>query len=152
MVGRDGVKSWIRKHNLDWELIVMPEPTRTVREAATQLGVSESTIIKTLVLVCDKGVYAVIVPGSRRLSLEKVGEIAGRCRLARRHEIREITGYPAGGVPPVALPENVTLIMDSEVEKMEVAYGGGGDERTLLKFSPRKLRDLVPCIVADISE
>ena len=152
MAGRDRVESWLREHGLDWRLIVMPGSTRTVVEAARQLGVEESLIVKTLVLVCEGGVYAVIVSGDRRLSLEKVERIAGRCRMARRSEVEEATGYPAGGVPPVALPGDVGVIMDSRVAEMEVAYGGGGDERTLLEFSPRRLRELVQCIVTDVSE
>lgn len=152
MTGRGRVEAWLRERGLDWRLIVMPGPTRTVPEAARQLGVEESLIVKTLVLICEGGVYAVIVPGDRRLSFEKLERIAGRCRMARRSEVEEATGYPAGGVPPVALPEDVGVIMDSRVAGMEVAYGGGGDERTLLEFRPHRLRELIQCIVADVSE
>lgn len=152
MPGRGRVESWLRSRGLDWRLIVTPGPARTVAEAARQLGVEESVIVKTLVLICEEGVYAVIIPGDRRLSLAKLGRIAGKCRMAGRDEVAEATGYPVGGVPPVALPDSVKLVLDSRVAGMEVAYGGGGDERTLLEFSPRRLKELVGCIVADVSE
>ncbi len=151
-MSRERVEEWIRVKGLKWRLISMPGPTRTVAEAASQLRVEEAVIVKTLVLVCKGGVYAVIVPGNRRLSLDKVAKVAGECRLAKRGEVAELTGYPAGGVPPIALPEGVRVIVDSRVASMKVAYGGGGDERTLLEFNPQELVETVDCIVADVSE
>ncbi|MCE4611922.1 MAG: hypothetical protein F7B17_08130 [Desulfurococcales archaeon] len=151
-MGRERVEAWIREKGLGWRLITMPGPTRTVAEAASQLDVDASLIVKTLVLVCEGGVYAAIIPGDRRLSLDKVARIAGECRLARRGEVVGLTGYPAGGVPPVALPEGVRVIVDSRVASMSVAYGGGGDEMTLLEFKPGELLETVESIVADVSE
>ncbi|MCE4626932.1 MAG: YbaK/EbsC family protein [Desulfurococcales archaeon] len=152
MTGRDRVESWLRKHGLDWRLITMHEPTRTVAQAARQLRVDESMIIKTLILLCENNVYAVIIPGDKRLSFEKLGRIAGKCRMAKRREVEDTTGYPAGGVPPVALPENIQVIMDIGIAYMKKAYGGGGDENTLLEFNPSKLKKLIQCIVADVSQ
>jgi len=152
VTGRSRVESWLRKQGVDWRLIMMHEPTRTVAEAARQLEVNEYMIIKTLILLCENKVYAVIVPGDKRLSFEKLEKITGKCKMAKKKEVENATGYPAGGVPPVALPENIQVIMDTRVAHMKKAYGGGGDENTLLEFNPNKLKKLIQCIVADVSQ
>lgn len=83
MTGRSRVESWLRKQRVDWRLITMHEPTRTVAEAARQLGVNEYMIIKTLILLCENKVYAVIVPGDKRLCFEKLEKITGKCKIKR---------------------------------------------------------------------
>ena len=152
MPGRYRVESWLRRHGLNWRLITMDKPTKTVAQAAQQLGVDKSMIIKTLILLCENKVYAVIVPGDKRLSFEKLEKIVGKCRMAKKSEVEDATGYPAGGVPPVALPNNIEVIMDARVVHLKKAYGGGGDEKSLLEFNPNTLKKLIRCIIADVSQ
>ncbi len=148
------VKGWIEKHGLSWRIIEPRRSTRTVREAAEALGVDTSSIVKTLIVVGEKGVYAVIIPGDRRLSINKnkLERIVGdHVRLAKPGEVVKYTGYPVGGVPPVGLPENVKLVVDELLLAKEVVYGGGGSDKLLLEFKPRELIEIVRPIVADVS-
>ncbi|BAN91061.1 YbaK/EbsC family protein [Aeropyrum camini] len=148
------VEEWIKARGLSWRLLEMPGSTRTVAEAARWVGVDESNIVKTLIALDSEGnAYAVIVPGGRRLSLRKLGWLVGKpVRLARPGEVLELTGYPVGGVPPVALPQGIVVVVDSSLLNRERVYGGGGSVNTLLEFNPKELVEAVGAVVGDVSE
>ena len=151
MQGRARVEEWVRSRNLSWRVLEMPVSTRTVDDAARALGVGRDAIVKTLIVVCRGGVLAVIIPGDRRLDLGKLRVVDRDCRLAKPEEIPVLTGYPAGGVPPVALPEDIRIVMDRSLLEKNVVYGGGGSESTLLEFSPRELAALANVVLLDVS-
>ncbi|MFN7105830.1 MAG: aminoacyl-tRNA deacylase [Pyrobaculum sp.] len=113
------------------ELIRLNTPVRTVKQAARAVGVREEKIIKTLVVYCGGKYEAYVIRGNKRLALEALG-----CRMATPEEVKAVTGYPVGGVPPVL---NIPTYIDVELLAEDHVYGGGGDEYTLLKFSPREL-------------
>ncbi len=149
--GKARVEEWIKLHELKWRVLDMPSSTKTVDDAARALGVSKSVIVKTLVVICENAVLAVIVPGDRRLDMSKLENLAKNCRFAKPKEVEILTGYPAGGVPPVALPESIKVIMDRVLLDKDVVYGGGGDLNSLLEFSPRDLVSLGFVVILDVS-
>jgi prolyl-tRNA editing enzyme YbaK/EbsC (Cys-tRNA(Pro) deacylase) len=149
--GRVKVEDWIKSRGLGWRVLVMPSTTRTVDDAARALGVSRDVIVKTLVVTCRDAILAVIIPGGRRLDVSKLRGIARDCRLARPDEVEVLTGYPVGGVPPIALPEGVKVILDRSLLDRDVVYGGGGDVNLLLEFQPRVLVELGLAMVLDVS-
>jgi prolyl-tRNA editing enzyme YbaK/EbsC (Cys-tRNA(Pro) deacylase) len=104
-----------------------PEHTATVEVAVKRVGADPGRIIKTLIPVDDEGNYvAAIIPGSKRLSLEKLSGITGKkLRLARAREVEKATGYPAGVVPPVG--HGLKTYVDREVLNVETVIGGGGN-------------------------
>jgi len=120
------------------ELIRFQTRVSTVKEAARAVGVSHSCIVKTIVIICGGNPLAIITRGDKRLDLKYLGEKlkCGVLRLAEPDEVKRHTGYNVGGVPPI-LP--IKTYIDSDVLAREYVYGGGGDEYTLLKFSPREL-------------
>ncbi len=116
------------------ELIKLDKPVRTVKQAARAMGVSESKIVKTLVVNCGGEYRAYIVRGDKRLDLEKLD-----CRMATPEEVFNVTGYRTGGVPPIL---NIPTYVDQELLSEDYVYGGGGDDHTLLKFRPRDLVEM----------
>ncbi len=152
MNSSDRVEDLIKTMGLKWKLYRLQKRVRRVSQAASALGVPESLIVKTIVLIDDDRTIACIIPGDKKLDLRKVrAVIGGSPRLARPEEVLERTGYSVGGVPPYPLPDNIIIMMDERVLDNERVYGGGGDEWTLLEFSPKELISMVRVLVADIS-
>ena len=134
------LRECIRSKGLDFRIVELSRPTRTVREAAEALGVNPSLIVKTIIVESRGRYYAAIIPGDRRLNLKAVEKVTGgRARLAERFEVLEATGYNVGSVPPLCLPSNVQVLVDSSIMGRERVYGGGGSESSLLEFEPSKL-------------
>ncbi len=148
--GVDRVKEWVRSRGLDWRIHIFEKPARTVEEAARLLGVGRESVLKTLVLVDGGRTYAVVLRGDTRLDWGKLREaVGGGPRLAGRREVLERTGYRAGGVPPVALPSGVEVLIDVRVLELRVAYAGGGEPEVLLELEPRRLVEVVGARVVD---
>jgi len=147
------VEEWVRRHGVRWRLIRASRRTTTVDDAARFLGVSRSRIVKTLIVIAGDEVYAVVIPGDKRLDINKLTSITGaRPRLAKLGEVVEKTGYPVGGVPPIALPNHVKLVVDESLLKHDRVYGGGGEDGVLLEFNPKELVELVKPLVAKLTK
>jgi prolyl-tRNA editing enzyme YbaK/EbsC (Cys-tRNA(Pro) deacylase) len=127
----------------------------TVPLAARAIGVSEDLILKTLVFVGDCGEFVVaIANGTNRIDRRLLGDAAAirKPRPATPGDILSLTGYPAGGVAPVALPVSVPVIVDAATAALNIAYGGGGNEHLLLRI---RVSDVIQCnnaVVAPITE
>lgn len=73
----------------------------TAEGVARDLGVPVAQVVKAMLVRCDGSWYVLaVIPGDRRLSLEKVQETvgAGKVNLASKQEVERITGYTVGAV------------------------------------------------------
>ena len=85
---------------------VVPTPgAHTVDEVARLLGADPGAVLKTLIVLLDGLPAAVLIPGDRELSVEKLSGAAGACSvvLAPEHTVREVTGAPVGFAGPTGL-------------------------------------------------
>ncbi|MEM4718885.1 MAG: YbaK/EbsC family protein, partial [Nitrososphaerota archaeon] len=99
---------------LGGEVLELEAPVKTVEQAAKATGVDPGQIIKSILLITEKeGAVLAIVDGRSRIDLEKVGRRFGRARLASAREVKEITGYEVGELPPVGIP--VKTLIDPKV-------------------------------------
>jgi len=84
--------------------------------------------------------------------LGKLAQLVGvSARLAKPREVFETTGYRVGGVPPIALPSSISVIVDQSLIERGIVYGGGGEDGVLLEFNVKEFVELVKPIVADVS-
>ncbi len=135
-----------------FELISPGGRVRTVKEASQMTREPVDRIIKTVILYSeDLGGVAAIVTGDRSVDLEKLASLLGtELRPASPEEVRELTGYPVGGVPPVC--HGLLTVVDYLVLDREYVIGGGGDEFTLIKISPQDILAFNKALVANISK
>jgi Cys-tRNA(Pro) deacylase len=143
----------LEHHGIQATLIEPKIPTPTVLDAAKALGVEPSDIIKSVAFESkDRTVVLVIAPGDRRIDTNKVAQLAGleRLKMASPARVLEVTGYPAGGVPPVGHHEGLRVIMDASLLEREVLIGGGGSERLLLRIAPAEVVRTTGATVGDI--
>jgi prolyl-tRNA editing enzyme YbaK/EbsC (Cys-tRNA(Pro) deacylase) len=138
---------YIVDHHIDATLVVPRHDTPTVSLAAQALGCAEDQIIKSVLFVirADEGerVAVVITNGVAPIDYRKLAALFGvsrkRIRLAQPEVVLARTGYPAGGVPPFGFPAAIVTFVDRSVLQQPVVYGGGGDDRTLMRIAPAEL-------------
>lgn len=146
---------YLALQGIEAEFIAPGVPMPTVTLAAQAAGVPEDQILKTLVFVDDRGTFVVAVAsGNGRVDRNRLARIAGvnRLRPASPDDVRRLTGFPAGGVAPLGLPSDVTVVVDRMTSSLTTALGGGGDENILMSV---RLEDVIRCnnaTVADIRE
>ena len=134
---------FIAEHDITAEIVPMTLETPTVPAAAAALGVAPAQIIKSLLFLIRDQPVLVIASGDR---LVDRGVLAARfgigkkqIKLADAETVLRLTGYPAGGVPPFGHPAPLPTLLDRAVAAWDAVYGGGGDDRTLLRIAPGEL-------------
>ena len=135
--------AYIAAHGIAAEIVPMAVETPTVPAAAAALGVEPGQIIKSLLFLVRDRPVLVIASGETKVDR---GVVAGRygvgkkqVKLADAATVLQLTGYPAGGVPPFGHPQPLPTLLDRAVAAWEVVYGGGGDDHTLLRIAPGEL-------------
>lgn len=146
--------AFLRRHGVDVEFIAPGVPMPTVVSAAAALGVPEEQILKTLLFAADGHFVVAIANGIRRVDRSLLAEASGliRPRAASPDAVAEITGYPAGGVAPLGLPDGLPVIVDVGVARIPTAYGGGGREDLLLRLATADVIRLNNALVRRIVE
>lgn len=147
--------AFLDRHRLETDFLTAGVPMPTVPSAAAAIGVPEAEILKTLLFTASDGSFVIaIANGPRRISPRLLGRAAGleRLRPASPERVQDITGYPAGGVAPFALPDNIPVVVDVGVSTLPVAYAGGGSEEILLRVRPDDVIRLNRAKVAQITE
>lgn len=157
---------FLNMRQISAQLIADLGDTPTVPAAAAALGVESDQIIKTLLFLVEKPgepesaaqPVVVISHGERRVDKKRLADHFGvgakRVKLASAELVLDLIGYPAGGVPPLGHKTQLPIIMDASVltagERFGgIVYGGGGDDRTMLKLTLADLcAEIQPTVVA----
>ena len=137
------LQRFINEAGIAAEIVPMPVETPTVAAAAAALGVAPAQIIKSLLFQIREEAVLMIACGEtivdRRVLADRFRVGKKQVKLADGETVLRITGYPVGGVPPFGHREAVPVLLDRAVMAWEVIYGGGGDDRTLLRLTPAEL-------------
>lgn len=122
---------------LDTEIRVFPEGTKTAEDAARAVGCPVSAIVKSLVFVVDDQPVVALVPGDLRLDTERLAEAAGghSARRASLDEVREATGYAAGGTPPFGHARSLRVFADPALKRNDPVWAAAGTPTTVFPIS-----------------
>ena len=147
------VEDFVARHSLDAEIISTPSGVPTVETAAAALGVPVDRILKTLVFTgpADEVVIA-IACGTGKVDRQKLAVSAGlpKVRISSPDVVLAATGYPAGGVAPVDLPDSAIVVIDERVVQQERVYGGSGTDLHMLRIRVADIVRLSKARIASI--
>ncbi len=149
-----GLHEYIREAAVDAEVIRLPGGTATVERAAEALGVTADRVIKSLLFRAKDGeCVLVIAAGTARVDAKKLGAVTGkdRWRLAAPDVVQAVTGYPAGGMPPIGHASKVRVLMDTKAAALDVVYGGGGELDAMVRIRIADIRRLTGAEVHDLT-
>ena len=120
-----------------------PEGTKTSDDAAAAIGCDLSAIAKSIVLTLDDSEQVVVfASGDTRIDVERLAAVAGAgsARRATLDEVRQATGFAAGGTPPFGYPGPIRVFADRALARHETVWAAGGTPTTVF---PIRLVDLV---------
>jgi len=137
---------------IDAQIIELKESSHTAAEAAKALNTDIKNIVKSLVFIADGQPVVAMVSGPDLVDPEKVAKelSAKSCRIATAEEVKEITGYAIGGVPPVTL--NLPVLIDEAIMTREIVYGGAGSGRHVIKLTPKTILECNDARIAAIAK
>ncbi len=123
--------------HLDSQIHLFPEGTKTAEDAARAIGCPVAAIVKSLVFVVDEEPVVALVPGDLRLDTAKLAQAAGTgsARRATLDEVREATGFAAGGTPPFGHTRSLRVFADPALRRHDPVWAAAGTPTTVFPIS-----------------
>lgn len=116
----------------DWiEIPLDPDkkPVRSLEDVLSSIGQDPGRIVRSLLFRTGSGDFVLLaVTGGGRADWGVLRKQLNERRLtmAESDEVLRATAFPIGAVPPVALPENVRVLIDEDVFAYERVVIGSG--------------------------
>lgn len=119
----------------------LPDTTRSAAEAASAVGTSTAQIAKSLVFQAGDRIVLVIASGSNRVSANALAEqLAEDVTQPDAKTTKKLTGYSAGGVPPVGHGENPpTTFLDEDLLQYDTIWAAAGTPHAVFSVAPGEL-------------
>ncbi len=143
--------------DLDTEIHFFPQGTKTAEDAAAAIGCPVAAIVKSLVFVAITGEeeepVLALVPGDMRLDVDKLATAVGAesSRRASLDEVRDATGYAAGGTPPFGHAKPIRVVADPALRRNDPVWAAGGTPATVFPISIADLDRLAAPIWAEVT-
>ncbi len=125
-------------------IMVFPEGTKTAEDAASAIGCPVSAIVKSLVFMVDEEPVVALVPGDKRLDTDALAAAAGggKVRRASLDEVREATGYSAGGTPPFGHTTELRVFADPSLKRNDPVWAAAGTPTSVFPITINALDQL----------
>lgn len=134
------------------KIIEFEDSTSTCELAAAALGVEVGQIAKTLVFMGDGRPLLVVASGDTKIKSGKLKKLLGvsKVRMADPETVKQVTGYPVGGVCPLALPQKLPIYLDDSMRRFPVVYAAAGTPRSALPVNMEQLQQITGGEWADL--
>ena len=129
-------------------------PANSVEESAQLQGISQGTLLRTLVVRRGEDDYLfVLVPGGRRFDWPKLRAHLGVSRLSMpdAEEARAVTGYERGAITPFGSQRAWPVLVDVSALPQPLVAIGGGARGVNLHLAPANLVEHLGAEVVDVS-
>lgn len=125
--GRERVQADATARSIAVQFEQRPE-ANSLEEAAELLGVSASSIVKTLVVKRHDGTFLfALVPGDRQISWSKLRTVVGvnKLRLPEASIAFEATGFERGTITPLGSTTAWPVFADERILGQRIGMGAG---------------------------
>jgi prolyl-tRNA editing enzyme YbaK/EbsC (Cys-tRNA(Pro) deacylase) len=130
---------------LPYQVVELPQSTRSAAEAAQAVGCEVGQIAKSLVFRGKHSGQAVLViaSGKNRVDEEKLSScISEPVEKADADFVRGETGFSIGGVPPIGHAKPLVTFIDEDLLGYEEVWAAAGTPNAVFKLSSRDLQAL----------
>ena len=124
----------LKQQGIAFDVVEIPlsedkKPVRNLEELLGAMGLDPKSVVRSVLFRADSGpVVMLAVAGGGRADWGVLRNHLNerKVRMAEFDEVPEATGYVVGAVPPIALPENVRVLVDERVKAYETVVIGSG--------------------------
>jgi Cys-tRNA(Pro) deacylase len=135
------------------KVIEMKTPTRSAAEAAETVGCQVGQIAKSLVFrgQSTQRPVLVIASGANRVDEGKLAAALDEpMAMARPDDVRALTGFAIGGVPPLGHQTPMKTLIDADLMTHELIWAAAGTPRAMFSLTPDDLLRMTGAEVKDI--
>ncbi len=136
------VQTALASFGLDPVVVEFPESTRTAQEAADAIGCRVEQIVKSLVFKRQPSGKAILIAasGGNRVNEKRIRDLLGEKIVRADAElVRKVTGFPIGGVPPLAHSQPIETIIDEDLLRYDEIWAAAGTPNAVFRLHPQEL-------------
>ena len=136
------VQDALRDKGLESQVRHMSQATRSADEAAAACGCSVGQIVKSLVFrgAVSGTPYLLLVSGANRVNQADVAQVIGEAlRRPDANDVRDITGFAIGGIPPLGHRTPLATYMDAALLDYALVWAAGGTPDAVFPIAPQRL-------------
>jgi len=151
--GPERLQETLRAMGINTEVVRLSDSTRTAPEAAAAVGCDLGAIAKSLLFMADGEPLLVICGGDRRVDTAKVAALVGAStvKMSSVEDVRRLTGYAIGGVPPLGHTTPLKKLMDDRLLRWPMIYAAAGAHDALFPIDPATLSEKSGALLADVT-
>ena len=129
-----------------------PEGAKTAVDAANAIGCEVAQIVKSLIFGVDGEIVLAYVSGVNQLDEAKLARAAGglMCQRVDADVVREATGFPIGGVPPIGHATQLRVFIDPDLLRHDVVWAAAGTWHDVFPLSPHDLVRVSDGVVVEL--
>ncbi len=128
------VTELLEQNNIAYQVIEIPlskdkKPIRNLEELLSEQGKDPQSVVRSVVFKTGSGKFTLLAAaGGGRADWAVVRKHLGekKARMAEFNEVPEQTGYVVGAVPPIALPDTITVLVDHSIDAYQDVIIGSG--------------------------
>ena len=147
------VQNVLNQFDLKFEVVELPDSTRTAQDAANALGCKVAHIAKSLVFRGKESgkYYLIIASGVNRVDERKIGSAIGEeIEIADAKSVEKATGFAVGGIPPVGHKNVLPTYIDEDLLKYDDIWAAAGTPHAVFQLSPRDLKRITKGQVVEV--
>lgn len=147
------VEKALKARGVDSTLLEFSESTKTAAEAASAIGTSIGQIAKSLVFLAGESPILVIASGKNRVDEKKLRAVIGKkVRRANADQVKDLTGFAIGGVPPVGHDRDLDVFIDQELLQYDRIFAAAGSPNCVFPLRPKELCTITNGKVMDLKK
>lgn len=137
-------KEYLKKYDLDKDIIEFDVSSATVYEASLAIGCKEKEIAKTLSFLVDNNPILIVTRGDSKIDNSKYKkEFHKKAKMVPFDMLEKIIGHKAGGVCPFGVKENVKVYLDESLRKLDYSYPACGSSNSAIKMDIDTIEKIV---------
>ncbi len=137
-MGLKELKNFLQKHGIEVEITRHAAPIRSTTQAALAVNLPPENLVKTILLKGENNtIIACIIPKHAKLNEHRVQAILNwekAPKIVDYLEIKKITGFNPGGLPPIGLPENIPILIEEEILAKDIVACTAVNEFHMMKI------------------
>lgn len=128
------VTNLLTQAGIAYDVIEIPlsedkKPIRNLEELLRNQGLDPQSVVRSVLFKTASEQFVLLaVAGGGRADWAALRQHLNerKCRMAEFDEVLQATGYVVGAVPPIALPENIKVLVDNSVKQYPTVVIGSG--------------------------
>ncbi len=136
-------KEYLKKYDLDNKIMEFEVSSATVKEAAEAIKCKEEEIAKTLSFIVDDKPILIVVAGDSKIDNGKYkAEFHTKAKMIPFENVEKMIGHAAGGVCPFGVNNDVTIYLDTSLNRFNTIYPACGSSNSAIKLTLEQLEKI----------